>query len=234
MPEGRLFIVGTPIGNLGDMTLRALEVLKSADAIAAEDTRQTAKLLNHFEIRVPTLSYHAHSASRREAELLDRLESGERIALVTDAGMPAVSDPGYALVRGAFERDIPVEVVPGASALTAAIAVSGVDTTRFVFEGFPPREGKARRRLFRTMIDEHRAIIFFEGPHRLADTLADLAGILGGDREVAICRELTKLHEQVWRGTLDTGAAHFVTHPPKGEATIVVGPKPRHGGPMVG
>jgi len=234
MSEGRLFIVGTPIGNLGDITLRALDVLRTADAVAAEDTRQTAKLLNHFGIRVPTLSYHAHSAARRETELLDRLDRGERIALVTDAGMPAVSDPGYELVRAAFERGIAVEVVPGASALTAALAVSGIDTTRFVFEGFPPREGKARRRLFRTIAAEHRAIVFFEGPHRLADTLTDLAAILGGDRELAVCRELTKLHEQVWRGTLESGAAHFQATPPKGEATVVVGPRPRHGGPADG
>ena len=220
--KGRLYLVGTPIGNLGDITARALEVLRTVDLIAAEDTRQTAKLLNHFELHVPMASYHEHNAARREPELLERLGRGERIALVTDAGMPAISDPGASLVHSAAERGIEVQVVPGPSALTSALALSGLEATRFVFEGFPPREGKARRRLLRQLVGEHRAIVFFEGPHRLGATLRDLAAILGPDRPVAVCRELTKLHEEVFRGTLAEAAAHYAAHPPKGEATLVV------------
>lgn len=229
--KGRLYLVGTPIGNLGDITARALEVLREVDLVAAEDTRQTAKLLNHFEIRVPTTSYHEHNAARREPELLARLERGERIALVTDAGMPAISDPGSTLVRAAADRGHEVQVVPGASALTAALALSGLDATRFVFEGFPPREGKARRRIFRQLAGEHRAIVFFEGPHRLVASLRDLAAILGVDRPVAVCRELTKIHEEVFRGSLAEAAAHFEAHPPKGEATLVLGPASRAASP---
>ncbi len=224
MEKGRLYVVGTPIGNLQDITARAAAVLRAVSAVAAEDTRQTAKLLKHLEIRVPMVSYHEHNANRREAELLARLERGEAIALVTDAGMPAISDPGAKLVRAAAAAGHAVEVVPGPSALTAALAASGMDATRFVFEGFPPREGKARRRIFRQLVDERRAIVFFEGPHRLAATLKDLADILGADREVAVCRELTKLHEEVYRATLGEAAAHYAAQPAKGEITIVLGP----------
>jgi 16S rRNA (cytidine1402-2'-O)-methyltransferase len=224
---GRLFIVGTPIGNLGDLTPRAAEILGTVSVVAAEDTRQAAKLLRHLGIRVPTLSYHEHSEARREHELLARLARGERVALVTDAGMPAVSDPGARLVRAAASAGHAIEVVPGPSALTAALALSGLDATRFVFEGFPPREGKARRRLFRQLAGEHRAIVFFEGPHRLAATVKDLADILGPDREVAVCRELTKLHEEVRRATLGEAAAFYAQNPPRGEITLVVGPAPK-------
>ncbi|MBM3266597.1 MAG: 16S rRNA (cytidine(1402)-2'-O)-methyltransferase [Candidatus Sericytochromatia bacterium] len=219
--------MGTPIGNLGDLTPRAAEILRSVATVAAEDTRQAAKLLNHLGIRVPTVSYHEHNAGRRQPELLARLERGEHVALVTDAGMPAISDPGSHLVRAAAAAGHPVEVVPGPSALTAALAVSGLEATRFVFEGFPPREGKARRRLFRQLAGEHRAIVFFEGPHRLAATLGDLAAILGADRQVAVCRELTKVHEEVFRATLGDAAAHYATHAARGEITLVVGPAPR-------
>lgn len=222
--KGRLYLVGTPIGNLGDISARALETLREVDLVAAEDTRQTAKLLRHFGIRVPTVSYHEHNAARREPELLERLERGDRIALVTDAGMPGISDPGASLVSLAARCGIEVQVIPGASALTAALALSGLDVTRFVFEGFPPREGKARRRIFRQLAQEPRAIVFFEGPHRLVASLRDLAAILGSERPVAVCRELTKMHEQVFRGTLAEAAAHFEANPPRGEVTLVVGP----------
>lgn len=225
--SGTLYVVGTPIGNLEDVTPRALAVLTAVAAIAAEDTRQTVKLLNRHQIVTPLVSYHEHNAGRRGPELIARLVEGQDLALVTDAGMPAISDPGQDLVQAAIAAGVAVRVVPGPSAVTAALAVSGVPAERFVFEGFPPREGKARRRLLRDLAAERRAMVFFEGPHRLTRTLVDMAAILGPERTVAVCRELTKIHEEVFRGTLAEAAARFEAVPARGEITIVIGGLPR-------
>ncbi|MBU6428754.1 MAG: 16S rRNA (cytidine(1402)-2'-O)-methyltransferase [Cyanobacteria bacterium REEB65] len=219
---GTLYIVGTPIGNLSDISLRALETLKTVGLVAAEDTRQTGKLLARYEISVPLVSYHEHSAARREAELLDRLKGGESIALVSDAGMPVLSDPGQDLVQAAAAAGFPVVVIPGPSALTAAVAVSGIAADRFAFEGFLPREGKARRRILRDLATERRALVFYEAPHRLASALNDMATLLGADRPIAVCREMTKLHEEVFRGTLAEAAARYCGQAARGEITLVV------------
>ena len=226
---GRLFVVGTPIGNLEDVTARALSTLREVTVIAAEDTRQTAKLLARYQISTPTVSYHEHSPARRSAELIAQLLAGEDVALVTDAGMPVLSDPGGELVQQAIAAGVSVVPVPGPSALTAAVAVSGISADRFAFEGFLPREGKARRRLLRDMAQERRALVFFEGPHRLGATLADMAAIFGAERPVAICRELTKIHEEVVRTTLGEAASRYAQGGVLGEITLVVGPAPRHG-----
>lgn len=223
MPPGKLYLVGTPIGNLADMAPRGLETLRTVSLITAEDTRRTYKLLAHFGIRVPLLSYHDHNRLRREPEIMARLLAGHDVALVSDAGMPAISDPGASLVARAAAGGIPIVVIPGPSALTAAVALSGVDTTRFVFEGFPPRTGKMRRRLFGQLAGESRTIVLFEGPHRLLETLRDLGALLGYDRSIAVCRELTKMHEEVFRGTVAEAIAAFELSPPRGECTLVIG-----------
>lgn len=219
-------MVGTPIGNLSDITLRALETLSAVCVIAAEDTRQTAKLLARHQISTPTVSYHEHSGARRTADLVERMRSGQDVAIVTDAGMPVLSDPGADLVAAAVAAGITVVPVPGPSALTAAVAVSGIAAERFAFEGFLPREGKGRRRILRDLASERRALVFFEGPHRLGDTLVDMATILGSERPVAICRELTKIHEEIERTTLGEAAERYRDRDVLGEITLVVGASP--------
>lgn len=222
-PIGTLYVCGTPIGNLADMTLRALETLKTVSLIAAEDTRQTAKLLDRYAIPTPTVSYHEHNAHSQGPRLIERLLRGEDVALVSDAGMPGISDPGEPLIQDAIRAGVPVVPVPGAVAAVSALVVSGLPTSRWVFEGFLPREGKARRRLLRTLKSEARTLIFYEGPHRLLDTLRDLLDCFGPERPAAVARELTKTHEEVVRGTLADVLAHFNAHEPRGEIVLIVG-----------
>ena len=219
---GTLYIVGTPIGNLEDMTFRAIDVLSKVTVIAAEDTRHTGKLLQHFQISTPQVSYHDHNRRSRHPELLNRLERGETIALVTDAGMPGISDPGYELVKACVEQAISVVPIPGVSAVITALSASGLPTDRFAFEGFLPAKGQERRQHLEALRTEPRTLIFYESPHRLRHTLQDLVDIFGGDRSIVLARELTKLHEQFWRGTLSDAQTYYRTHEPQGEFTVVV------------
>ena len=218
---GTLYLCATPIGNLEDMTLRVLRILQEADVIAAEDTRNTLKLLNHFEIKTPMISYHEHNKGAKGPQLIERLQKGENIALVSDAGMPGISDPGADLVRLCYEAQIPVTVLPGASAAVTALVLSGLDTRRFVFEGFLPAEKKERRAVLAALEKEHRTMIFYEAPHRLLDTLEELEEMLGADRPMAALRELTKKFEEVRRGTAAEIRASFDGQPPKGEFVLV-------------
>ncbi|MEL7409194.1 MAG: 16S rRNA (cytidine(1402)-2'-O)-methyltransferase, partial [Cyanobacteria bacterium J06558_2] len=199
--SGVLYLVGTPIGNLEDITLRAIRILKEADLIAAEDTRRTGKLLQHLQINTPQISYHEHNHQSRVAELITRLKGGEDIALVTDAGMPSISDPGVELVIEAIANQITVIPLPGGTAAISALAASGLPTARFVFEGFLPYKDSDRQARLELLRSETRTIIFYEAPHRLVKTLEDLAMELGKERQVTLARELTKIHEEFWRGT---------------------------------
>jgi 16S rRNA (cytidine1402-2'-O)-methyltransferase len=220
---GCLYLVGTPIGNLEDITLRALRILREADQIAAEDTRHTQKLLNHYEISRPLVSYHEHNEMTRAPELLIALEQGAKIALVSDAGMPLVSDPGYRLVSLCLRHQIPVVPVPGPSALLASLSASGLPNEEFLFVGFlPARSGERRRALERLRIED-RTIIFYEAPHRLQECLADAREILG-DRPACLAREVTKLHEEFRRGKLSALASSLQERPARGEITLLIGP----------
>ncbi|MEN3000684.1 MAG: 16S rRNA (cytidine(1402)-2'-O)-methyltransferase [Armatimonadota bacterium] len=219
---GKLYVVATPIGNLEDITLRALRVLKEVALIAAEDTRQTKKLLARYEIETPMLSFHEHSPPSRLRELIGRLQAGESVALVTDAGTPGISDPGAALVRAAHEAGIPVVPIPGASAVTAALSVAGFPAQRFRFEGFPPRKEGARKRFFQSLKEEDAPIVLFESPHRLLKTLQTALAVLG-DRPVALCREMTKQFEEIFYGTLSEAVAAYQQRTPRGEFVIVIG-----------
>jgi 16S rRNA (cytidine1402-2'-O)-methyltransferase len=220
---GKLYIVGTPIGNLQDMTFRAIETLKKVDRIAAEDTRHTGKLLQHFGITTPQISYHDHNRTSRESELLERLSRGEDIALVTDAGMPGISDPGYELVNACQNVGIEVIPIPGVTAVITALAASGLPTERFCFEGFLPAKEKAKKERLTSLQTETRTMVFYESPHRLERTLEDLRETFGGDREIVLARELTKLYEEFWRGSIAEALGDYVTRKNlKGEFTIVV------------
>jgi 16S rRNA (cytidine1402-2'-O)-methyltransferase len=219
---GTLYLVATPIGNLGDMTLRGAETLKQVDFIAAEDTRVTVKLLNHLGIKKPMVSYHRHNADTRGDALVDRILAGESCALVTDAGTPAISDPGEELVAQCAAQNIPVVPIPGACAFVNALAVSGLPTVRFTFEGFLPMNKKNRRAHLESLKGETRTMLFHEAPHKLASTLADLAETFGPDRRICLCRELTKLHEEVVRTTLGQAVERYRSDPPKGEFVLVV------------
>lgn len=220
--SGTLYVVGTPIGNLGDISPRALETLSNCDFIAAEDTRVTLKLLNRFEIKKPMVSYFEHNRFERGPMITERLLSGENCALVTDAGMPAISDPGEDLVKLCIEKGIKVESVPGPCAFTTALAISGMPSRRFSFEGFLPVEKSARREHISWLLGETRTMIFYEAPHKLSQTLKDLYTALG-DREIAIVRELTKIHEQVIRTTLCNAAEKYSKEEIKGEIVLIVG-----------
>jgi 16S rRNA (cytidine1402-2'-O)-methyltransferase len=222
-PAPGLYLVATPIGNLGDISARAIAILKGADAIACEDTRVTGKLTHAFGIATPLLSYHEHNADRMRPKLLARLRDGECIALVSDAGTPLVSDPGYKLVREAAASGIAVFPVPGPSAALAALIVSGLPTDRFFFQGFLPAKTGARRTVLAEIGAVPSTLIIFEAARRLGPTLAEIAEVLG-DREAAVGRELTKLHEEVRRGPLTQLAAHYDESPGKGEAVIVIAP----------
>lgn len=224
--NGTLYIVGTPIGNLGDMTFRAIETLKQVDLIAAEDTRHTGKLLYHFQIDTPQTSYHAHNWRKRLPELTELLLRGKQIALVSDAGMPGISDPGFELVEACAGSEIPIIAIPGPTAVITALCISGLAPQPFVFEGFLPTKGRDRRDLIDQLASEHRTIVLYEAPHRLLTTLQDLRNTFPGDRAIAATRELTKQFEEVWRGTLDDAIAHYTKHSPKGEFTLVIAGRP--------
>lgn len=219
---GKLYVVGTPIGNLSDLSPRAAETLTNADYVAAEDTRVTLKLLSHFGIKKPLLSYYKPQEQEKAQKILELLLSGNNIALVSDAGMPCISDPGFYLVRKCYELGIPVESVPGCSAAIAAVSISGIDTSRFAFEGFLPMNKKERRQRLAECAELPHTVIFYEAPHKLKQTLADLSEYFGEDRFAALCRELTKLHEQVIRGTLRELSEYYLTNEPKGEFVIVI------------
>ena len=218
---GTLYIVGTPIGNLSDFSPHAVEVLKSVDFIAAEDTRVTLKLLNHFEIRATLISYHEHNAASSGPELLQRLMNGENGAIVTDAGMPCISDPGEGLVSLCHDNNIPLATVPGPTAAMTALAASGLSTDRFLFEGFLPIKKGERDAALQMVSRLPHTLIFYEAPHRLRQTLAALLEGLG-DRPVTLCRELTKLHEELCRTTLAAAAAEYTQREPRGEYVLIV------------
>jgi len=221
MERGKLYLVPTPIGNLKDITLRALEVLKEADLVAAEDTRQTLKLLNHFEIKKPLISYHKFNEQGKSNELISYLEEGKSIALVSDAGTPGISDPGSVMVERCIKENIKFEVLPGATAFTTALVYSGLDTTKFLFRGFLPRENKERKSVVSELLNSQETLIFYEAPHRLLDTLTFLLDVFG-DRRIAICRELTKLYEQIYRGHLSEALNYFTENKPRGEFVLVL------------
>lgn len=221
MQCGTLYLCATPIGNLEDITLRAIRILKECDIIAAEDTRHTRKLLAHFDIHTPLTSYHAHNEESKGEQLLAKLKQGQNIAVVSDAGMPGISDPGYELVKSALENGISVVPVPGANAAVTALVASGLPTARFVFEGFLPANKKGRRRQLEKMAQETRTIIFYESPHRIKDTLSDLIKIFG-ERQIAVARELTKKHEEIYRGKLSGALEYFSRQAVRGEFTMVV------------
>ena len=226
--SGTLYLVATPIGNLGDFSPRALETLETVAFIAAEDTRVSMKLLNHFELRKPLVSYHEHNHVTAGQSILARLLSGESCALVTDAGTPAISDPGEDLVRLCAENSVPVYAIPGCCAAVNALAVSGLPTGRFTFEGFLTVNKKSRRERLESLKNEERTMIFHEAPHKLLPTLEDLSAAFGSDRRIALCRELTKLHEETRRCTLGEAVAHYTENAPKGEFVLVVaGAEPR-------
>lgn len=220
--SGTLYLVATPIGNLGDFSPRAVETLQSVDFIAAEDTRVSVKLLNHFEIKKPLVSYHAHNHVSAGQAILERLLGGESCALVTDAGTPAISDPGEELVRLCAQHDVEVLSIPGCCAAVNALAVSGLPTGRFTFEGFLTINRKSRREHLESLKTEERTMIFHEAPHKLRTTLADLRDTFGPDRQIALCRELTKLHEQTRRCTLAEAVDYYAENEPKGEFVLVV------------
>ena len=230
---GTLYLVATPIGNLGDLSLRAAETLEQVDFIAAEDTRVTVKLLNHLELKKPMVSYYRHNSENSGQSILQRLLAGENCALVTDAGTPAISDPGEDLVRLCAENGIDTKVIPGPSAAVSALALSGLDTGKFVFEGFLQPQANARRERLEELKLERRTIIFYEAPHKLLRTLSDLRDTFGGEREITLARELTKLHEQTLRTTLDGAVAHFTENAPKGEFVLVLRGAPERSEPEV-
>ena len=220
--SGILYLVGTPIGNLSDFSPRAVAALEEVDFIAAEDTRVSLKLLNHFGIKKPLVSYHQHNYITAGPVILDRLLSGESCALVTDAGTPAISDPGEDLVRLWAERGIPVTRIPGCCAAVTALTLSGLPTGRFTFEGFLSTAKKSRREHLESLKKEQRTMIFYEAPHKLLSTLEDMADTFGPDRSISLCRELTKLHEEVVRTTLGEAVAKYTETPPKGEFVLIV------------
>ncbi|MBW4465939.1 MAG: 16S rRNA (cytidine(1402)-2'-O)-methyltransferase [Pegethrix bostrychoides GSE-TBD4-15B] len=219
---GTLYIVGTPIGNLEDISFRAISVLQQVSQIAAEDTRHTGRLLQHFQISTPQLSYHDHNRQQRLPELLARLQAGSSIALVTDAGMPGISDPGCELVQAAVAASIPVVPIPGATAVITALSAAGLPTERFVFEGFLPVKTAERRERLEALQAEARTLVLYEAPHRLRQTLQDLQDCFGAERAVVLARELTKLHEQFWRGSLAAALLYYQTREPQGEFTLVL------------
>jgi len=213
-----LYVVATPIGNLEDITLRALRTLREVKLIAAEDTRKTKRLLSTYNIRTPVTSYHEHNKWTKLEYILGYLDNGD-VALVSEAGMPGISDPGYELIVAASQRGIPVVPIPGASAVIAAIAISGLPTERFIYLGFLPSKTGGRRRVLESVADEHGTIVVLEAPHRLIATMTDMLSVLG-DRRMAVCRELTKIHEEVFRGTISQAIEHFTE--PRGEFTLVI------------
>jgi 16S rRNA (cytidine1402-2'-O)-methyltransferase len=222
----KLYIVPTPIGNLKDMTFRAVEVLKAVDLILAEDTRTSGKLLKHFDIATPSQSHHMHNEHRTVEHLIQKIKSGTTVALISDAGTPAISDPGFLLTRACIENNIEVDCLPGATAFVPALVNSGMPNDKFVFEGFlPPKKGRQTRLLL--LAEETRTIIFYESPHKLIKTLGHFCEYFGVDRPVSVSRELTKLYEETIRGSAKEVLEHYTAKPPKGEIVIVVAGKPK-------
>ena len=217
-----LYIVPTPIGNLEDITLRALRILKEADLILAEDTRTSAVLLKHYDIHRPLQSYHKFNEHKAVASLVERLKGGETMALVSDAGTPGISDPGFLLARECVRQGVEVQCLPGATALVPALVASGLPCDRFVFEGFLPQK-KGRMTRLQQLADEQRTVVIYESPYRVLKTLTQMAEVMGDTRPVAVCREISKVHEQVVRGTIAEAIAHFQTNEPRGEFVIVIG-----------
>lgn len=224
--SGTLYLCATPIGNLEDMTFRCIRVLKEADLIAAEDTRNSIKLLNHFDIKTPMTSYHEYNKAGKGQKLVERLKAGENIALITDAGTPGISDPGEDLVRMCREEDIPVTAVPGAAACITALTISGLPTRRFAFEAFLPSDKKERGMILKEMENESRTMVVYEAPHRLLRTLKALKEFLG-NRRISVCRELTKKHEEVFGTTFEEAILYYETQKPRGECVIVIEGKSR-------
>jgi 16S rRNA (cytidine1402-2'-O)-methyltransferase len=219
---GTLYVVSTPIGNMGDFSFRAVEVLKQVAAVLAEDTRHSRHLLDRYAIETPLIPYHEHNEAKATPRLIERLRSGEQLALISDAGTPLLSDPGARLVRAAVEAGIAVSPVPGASALLAALVASGLDLDRFTFYGFLPRKGAERRSTLAEIVELRHAAVVYEAPSRVADTLAELAAAGGGERATVVARELTKQYEELRRGTVAALAAYYLDAPPRGEVVIVV------------
>ena len=221
MSNGKLYLVPTPIGNLKDITLRALKVLENADVVAAEDTRQTIKLLNHFNLKKTLISYHMHNEQGKSNEILDRLRLGENIALVSDAGMPGISDPGSVIVKKCIEQGLEFEVLPGATAFATALIYSGLDSSAFTFRGFIPRDTKSRKVVVEELKNQKETLIFYEAPHRLLSTLTFLKENFG-NRNLSACRELTKLHEEIVRGKISEVIEYFNNNNPRGEFVLVM------------
>ncbi|MGG7165117.1 16S rRNA (cytidine(1402)-2'-O)-methyltransferase [Clostridium ihumii] len=219
--SGKLYLVPTPIGNLKDITLRALEVLKSVDIIACEDTRQSLKLLNHFAIRKTLISYHKHNENGKSEDIIKELKEDKNIAIISDAGTPGVSDPGAVIVKKCIEEGLSFEVLPGATAITTALVYSGLDTTKFIFRGFLPRENKERRPVIEELLERKESLIFYEAPHRLKNTLEFLYESFG-ERNISICRELTKLHEEIIRLKLSEAIEYYSENNPRGEYVLVL------------
>lgn len=223
---GKLYLCATPIGNLEDMTYRVVRTLEEADLIAAEDTRNSIKLLNHFNIQTPMTSYHEYNKIEKGKKLVERMQAGETIALITDAGTPGISDPGEELVKMCYEAGIEVTSLPGAAACITALTLSGLSTRRFAFEAFLPTDKKEKQEVLSELVNETRTIILYEAPHRLVKTLKELAEILG-DRKITVCRELTKKHETAFRTTLYEAVSYYEVHEPKGECVLVIEGKSR-------
>lgn len=219
--NSKLYLVPTPIGNLEDITLRAIRILKEVDLILAEDTRTSGKLLKHLEIMTPMMSHHMHNEHKTVESLVRRLQSGETMALISDAGTPAISDPGFLLTRACVEAGIPVDCLPGATAFVPALVNSGLPNDKFVFEGFLPVKKGRQTRLI-SLAEETRTIIFYESPHKLVKTLGQFVEFFGPDRQVSVSREITKLHEETIRGTVTEVLAHYTKKPPKGEIVVVL------------
>ena len=218
---GKLYLVPTPIGNLKDITLRALEVLQNVDIIAAEDTRQSLKLLNHFNIKKTLISYHQHNEQGKSENIIDQIKEGKNIAIISDAGSPGISDPGSVIVQKCIEQNIKFEVLPGATAITTALVYSGLDTTKFIFRGFLPRENKDRKPIIDDLINRSETLIFYEAPHRLLSTLEFLYENIG-NRKISMCRELTKMYEEIIRLTLEQAIEYYKEKAPRGEYVLVI------------
>lgn len=219
---GKLYLCATPIGNLEDMSSRAIRILREADLIAAEDTRNSIKLLNHFEIKTPMTSYHEFNKIEKAKLLVRKMLEGMTIALITDAGTPGISDPGEELVKQCIEASIEVTSVPGPAAFVNALIISGMPTRRFVFEAFLPADKKERRTVLNELVDETRTIIIYEAPHRLVKTLTELSDVLGGDRKIAVIKELTKKHETVYRSHIQEAVSYYTDNDPRGEYVLVI------------
>ena len=230
---GTLYLIGTPIGNLSDFSPRAVETLSSVDFIAAEDTRVTLKLLNHFDIHKPLVSYYEHNKYASGEKIVQRILAGESCGLVTDAGMPAVSDPGEDIVRMCMDQGIPVTTIPGPTALITALVLSGLPTGRFCFEGFLSTNNKSRREHLEELQNEARTMIFYEAPHKLRKTLSDLQEAFGDDRRISLCRELTKLHEEVLPFSLSEAVRYYEEHDPKGEYVLILEGRPEESDPIL-